>query len=205
MRRRLAMSRQEAATLLGVPADGDPATVRHAWRLWARIAHPDTGGDPRHFARLEEARRVMLVPVPTVVEVVPRAPLAAVIRRPARPLGLAFAVVVAVALVLLPAALPDPQEMLRLAVAALPGSIAAAGAALWVSRQLLHPTADRGHRILTLLACWLPIVVAQLVVAAVLSVGLITVLPILALPLVAVVAAMDPGSGLWQPSARSRR
>lgn len=204
MQRRLAMSRQEAATLLGVPADCDPATVRHAWRLWARIAHPDAGGDPEHFARLEEARRVLLVAVPTVVEPMPRASLGEVMRRPAKPLLLACSVIAAASLVLLTAALPDPQETIRLAVAALPGSIAAAGAALWASRQLLLPSADRGHRILILLACWLPIVVAQVVTAAVLSVGLVPVLPIVALPLVAVVAAMDPGSGLWLPSARTR-
>ena len=56
------MGREEAAQLLGVPADADPDTIRHAWRLWARVAHPDVGGDPAHFARLDEARRVLQRP-----------------------------------------------------------------------------------------------------------------------------------------------
>lgn len=199
MQRRLVMCREEAATLLGVPVDSDAAAVRQAWRMWARIAHPDAGGDPEHFARLEEARRVLLIPPPVTLENASRDSLGSVLRRPAQPLLLLAAAAAAVSVILLTAVLPEPSETLRLALAALPGSIAAAGVALWGSRQVLEPRADRGHRIVVLLLCWLPIVAAQVTLAAVMSVGLISVLPVVVLPLVVVVAAMDPGYGLWQP------
>lgn len=64
------MNRDEAAVLLGVPVTADPEEVRHAWRMWARIAHPDADGDPAHFTELEQARRVLLQAAPAVASVV---------------------------------------------------------------------------------------------------------------------------------------
>lgn len=49
-----------AAQLLGVPADADPATVRAAFREAARTHHPDVGGCPARFAALTAARDELL-------------------------------------------------------------------------------------------------------------------------------------------------
>ena len=54
------MTREQAANVLGVPHDADPSEVRRAWRIWARLAHPDAGGSPEHFRRLAQARDALL-------------------------------------------------------------------------------------------------------------------------------------------------
>lgn len=199
MRNRERIGRAEAATLLGIPVDADPSTVRHAWRMWARIAHPDVGGDPVHFARLEEARRVMMVPLPVVIETPPRATWSQAVRRPERLLPLALAAVITTALALLPTLLTQPARPLVLAVAALPAAVGAAAWSAWATRELLGPRADRGHRIAMLAMTWLPIAAAQQVLAAAAGVSLLSVLPLFALPLAAAVSTVNPGAGLWRP------
>jgi len=199
MRNRERIGREEAATLLGVPVDADPDTVRHAWRMWARLAHPDVGGDAAHFARLEEARRVLMRPLPVVIETPPRAVWSQAVRRPPRPLPLALAALVVVSLALLPSLLTGPVQPLALATAALPAAVGAAAWAAWAARQLLGARADRGHRIAMLALAWLPVAAAQQVLAEAAGTSLLTVLPIIALPLAAAVGTVNPGAGLWRP------
>ena len=199
MRNRERIGRAEAATLLGIPADADPRTVRHAWRMWARIAHPDVGGDPAHFAQLEEARRVMMRPLPVVLETPPRATWTQAVRLPDRPAPLVVTAVITVALALVPALLPQPVRPLALAIAAVPAAVGAAAWSAWATRELLGPRADRGHRIAMLALAWLPIAVAQQLLAAAAGTSLLTVLPLFALPLAAAVSTVNPGAGLWRP------
>ena len=202
MRNRERIGRAEAATLLGVPVDADPSTVRHAWRMWARIAHPDVGGDPSHFARLEEARRVMMRPLPVVIQTPPRATWSQAVRRPEHPRLLAVTALVVIALALTPSLLIQPIPPLALAMAALPAAVAAASWSAWATRELLGPRADRGHRIAMLAMAWLPVAAAQQLLAAAAGVSLLSVLPLFALPLAAAVSTVNPGAGLWRPIGR---
>ncbi len=204
MQPRVRLTRADAAVLLGVPLDAPPATVRHAWRMWARIAHPDFGGDPEHFARLEQARRLMMIPDPHDIPLVPRIPLREVLRRPAHPLLLGAGAVAALALVVLPMILGHGSSLVALAVACGPSALAAAGVALLVARECLSDSADRGHRIAVVVVAWLGVAVPQVMLASALGVNLVPVLPVVALPIVAVVGALDPAAGLWRsvPPAR---
>jgi len=43
--------------VLGVQPDADAPAIRNAYRALARIHHPDDGGDPADFRRLQEAYR----------------------------------------------------------------------------------------------------------------------------------------------------
>jgi hypothetical protein len=54
-----AMSRQDAADILGVPVDADAAAVRAAYLKQIRRAHPDAGGTPGLAAQLNRARDVL--------------------------------------------------------------------------------------------------------------------------------------------------
>ncbi len=56
---RTVMSRQDAADILGVAVDADPATVRAAYLKQIRKAHPDAGGTPGLAAQLNRAREVL--------------------------------------------------------------------------------------------------------------------------------------------------
>lgn len=209
-----AMMRSEAARLLGLPVDADADAVRHAWRAWARLAHPDAGGDPEHFARLDRARRVMLKGTPIAADRVPpdpsragwiappRATLRSVLRMPERPVRLAVIALVSLGLAVLPAVVPP--DIPNLALAAIPAAIAAAVWAVALTRDVLAPAADPGHRMAMLAVAWLPMCALQLAVSAVAGRGLISVLPLLALPLVAAVAAVNPGAGLWRPIGSGR-
>lgn len=190
------MDREEAALLLGVPVDADPDTVRHAWRLWARVAHPDVGGDPVHFARLEEARRVLRhpAPVPFGSRVTPRATWQEVVRRPSRPEPLVLAAVAVVLIVVLPAVTALPFGLCAVAAA-----IASAAWAVWATREVLGEGADHGHRIAALALVWLPVASAQVLLSAGVGASLVPVLPLFAVPLVVAVAAVNPGAGLWRP------
>lgn len=190
------MGREEAALLLGVSVDADPDAVRHAWRLWARVAHPDVGGDPAHFARLEEARRVLQHPrpIPFGSPPRPRAPWSAVLHRPARPVALALSAVGVVLLAVLPA-----WTTLPFGICALAAAMAAAAWAGWAAREVLGEKADHGHRIAALTLLWLPVAAAQVLVSAGAGVSLVPVLPLFAVPLVVAVAAVNPGAGLWRP------
>jgi hypothetical protein len=190
------MGRDEAASLLGVPVDADPDVVRHAWRLWAKVAHPDVGGEPAHFERLDEARRILLQPrpVPFGSQPEPRTPWRTVLRRPARPVGLLLAAVGIVLLADLPAVTAVP-----FGIAASAAAIASAAWAVWATREVLGERADHGHRIAALALLWLPVAVAQVLVSVVVGVSLVPVLPLFAVPLVVAVAAVNPGAGLWRP------
>lgn len=191
------MGRDEAASLLGVSVDADPDAVRHAWRLWAKVAHPDVGGDPAHFARLDDARRLLLQPRPVDLQPQPRASWREVLRHPAHPVILATLAVGAVLLAVLPSLVST-----SLAVSALPAAVAAAVWATGATRAVLGPRADHGHRIAALALLWIPVGVAEVLASTVAGVSLVPVLPLLAVPLVVAVAAVNPGAGLWRPVGR---
>ena len=194
------VTRDEAAFLLGVPVTADSETVRHAWRMWARIAHPDVNGDPAHFAQLDEARRVLLHAVPAaapVITAVPRTSLSHVVGMPTHPFGLALSGIVTILLAALAGLSPLPY-----AVAVATSSLAAALWAVWATSEILSKCADRGHRIATLALVWLPMVVTQVLVSVLVGTSFVPVLPLLALPFVAVVALVNPGAGLWRPVGR---
>lgn len=192
------MDRGEAAAILGVPVDADPADVRRAYRMWARIAHPDAGGDAAHFARLTLARRVMLRPraiarTSSAPMPAPRPPVSAMVRVPDRVALVALGAIAAIALVALPLlGVPDP-------VAALAAGIGAATWSVVATRTILRTGADAGHRIAVLAWTWLPLAAADVAVGTALGTGVVSVLPVLALPFVAVVASVNAGAGLWRP------
>jgi hypothetical protein len=198
------VDRHEAASLLGVRTDASSADVRHAWRVWARIAHPDAGGDPDHFARLDQARRTLLAARPAADSarvrrpdsppLVLREPLRAVLVRPTHAKAVILAGLGAVLLAVIPGRVPAP-----LAVAALPAAVAAAAWAVWATREMLGARADTGHRIAALTMIWLPVAAAQVSVSWLAGSSLIPVLPLLAVPLVVAVSAVNPGAGLWRP------
>jgi len=194
------VNRDEAAYLLGVPADAEPDAIRQAWRMWARIAHPDVEGDPDHFAQLDTARRILLQPLPSTSEVIharPRESWSRVVRKPAHPFALVLAGIVAILIAALAGGAPLP---FMVAVAA--SSCAAAMWAVWAMLEILSTSADHGHRIAALALLWLPIACMQVLVSIFVAASFVPVLPILALPLVAVVALVNPGAGLWRPVDR---
>ncbi len=61
IRRWLGMSMRsfEARTVLGLGPEADDEVVRAAYRALAKKYHPDNGGDPEEFRRIEEAYRVL--------------------------------------------------------------------------------------------------------------------------------------------------
>ena len=191
------MERAQAARLLGVPEDAEPALIRRAYRAWVRLAHPDAGGDPEHFARLTHARRTLLrpgvfeprpMPAPP-----PRAPLSVMAHPPRRPALHLLGAAVSIAAVALP--LAGVGSVLAAVIA---GCAAAAWAWL-TARACLRPGADAGHRITLLTLIWLPVAVAQVACSAVLGTAIIETLPVLVLPFVAVIASVNAGAGLWRP------
>ena len=193
------MNRDEAAYLIGVSPEADPDAVRHAWRMWARIAHPDVGGDAAHFAQLDHARRILLhrVPPTFVVTRKPRAGWPQVFQRPKH---LAALVITGATTISLPALTGLVGVPFTVVVA-----VAALASAMWVAwcvREVLNNKADHGHRIAALALCWLPIACAQVLVSVAVGASLVPVLPLLALPLVAAVATVNPGAGLWRPVGR---
>jgi hypothetical protein len=191
------MKREEAAYLLGVSPEADPDTVRHAWRMWARIAHPDVGGDPTHFAQLDQARGILLRPVPAPTFVVaprPRVTWSQVLQRPKHRSAIAATGLLTVALPALAGATRVPFTAV-VAAAALASAIWVA----WLVREGLNSNADHGHRIAALALCWLPIACVQVLVSLAVGASFVPVLPLLALPLVFAVATVNPGAGLWRP------
>ena len=66
-----------------------------------------------------------------------------------------------------------------------------------VSRMILRD-ADHGHVIVTRSLAWAAATFGQLAVATLTGIALIEVLPLLALPFVAAIAAVNPGAGLWR-------
>ena len=206
MARRTDMTREHAALLLGVDESASADDVQRAWKVWVRLAHPDAGGDRDHFEALMRARRVLLASVvqANAVEadtasaaehVVPDRPsLRSVVRRPSRG---AVLVLVGVAVI----ALASPVVTLSLAPwlsAAIMG-VCAAGFAVGATRALLADRGDVGHRITCVSLLWLPVACGQVGLSASLGSDIVLMLPVLAVPLVAAVAWMNPGAGLWMP------
>lgn len=212
------MNHAEAAALLGVPLDASVEEIRRAWRTWARLAHPDAGGQPSHFNRLRIARDLLLTD-PMVVPGKPvthtrgsatgeaptaRLPWSVVLRTPSGREVVAWSALLVVTVLLgaLPAVLGVTSDPLALAICASPAAIAAAGCASIIVSRLLTRQADVGHRIMALTFTWLPIVTGQIILAQLAGVSLVPVLPVLALPFVAAIAAVNPGAGLWVRSSR---
>ena len=206
MARRTEMTREHAALLLGVDESASADDVQRAWKVWVRLAHPDAGGDRDHFEVLMHARRVLLASVvqanaveadaaPAAEHAVPDRPsLRSVVRRPSR--GAAI-VLVGVAVI----ALASPVATLSLApwVSALIMGGCAAGFAVGATRALLGDRSDVGHRIMCISVLWLPVACGQVGLSASLGSDIVLMLPVLAVPLVASVAWMNAGAGLWTP------
>lgn len=204
-----APDRAQAARLLGVSPDADPTEVKRAFRLWAVWAHPDQGGSADRFTDLCAARDLLLEPrttarppgsrsadgsgpshdgVPT--EPRPRKGWRQVLVHPS-PLTvglLAMAYIGAVAAVLV----AGPSPLL-----AAPAALASAAWCVAVSRAILRG-GDHGHVIVTRSLAWGAVTVAQVALAVIVGIPLIEVLPLLALPFVAVIAAVNPAAGLWR-------
>ena len=206
MARRTEMTREHAALLLGVDESASADDVQRAWKVWVRLAHPDAGGDRDHFEALMHARRILLASVvqanaaeadaaPAAEDAVPDRPsLRSVVRRPSR--GAAI-VLVGVAVI----ALASPVATLSLApwVSALIMGGCAAGFAVGATRALLGDRGDVGYRIMCISALWLPLACGQVGLSASLGSDIVLMLPVLAVPLVASVAWMNAGAGLWTP------
>lgn len=206
------MDRATAAALLGVAPDADPDEVRRAYRVWVRIAHPDAGGDPEHFARVSQARSVLLEAAPQGPSAsvppaswsvgngpiqeppaVVRASLSSVIRRPRQWALLTILGVTVAGLAELPLLGVGPV------VAAALAGVASSIWAVLVARSTLSPEADTGHRMAVIVLAWLPMAVVLVAVSSVTGTGFVSVLPVVALPLVAVVGWLNAGAGLWRP------
>ena len=199
MAARHSCTREEAARLLGVSPHAEPAEVKRAFRLWAAWAHPDQGGSAERFAELCAARDRLIegdsprAPAPMAqadasLAPRPRRAWRDVLVRPTSPraAGLALGFVAAVATVLI----AGPAPLL-----AVPAATASAAWCVAVSRTILRG-ADHGHVIVTRSAAWALTMGAQLLVAALAGIALVEVLPLLALPFVAVIAAVNPAAGL---------
>jgi len=199
MAARHSCTREEAARLLGVPPHAEPVEVKRAFRLWAAWAHPDQGGSAERFADLCAARDRLLEgdcprgPAPAAqadATLVPRPRRAwrdVVVRpTPLRASALALGFVAAVATVLI----AGPAPLL-----AVPAAVASAAWCVAVSRTILRG-ADHGHVIVTRSAAWAMVIGAQMAVAALSGIPLVEVLPLLALPFVAAIAAVNPAAGL---------
>ena len=206
MARRTEMTREHAALLLGVDESASADDVQRAWKVWVRLAHPDAGGDRDHFEALMHARRVLLASVvqakaveadaaPAAEHAAPDRPsLRSVVRRPSR--GAAI-VLVGVAVI----ALASPVATLSLApwVSALIMGGCAAGFAVGATRAFLGDRGDVGYRIMCISALWLSLACGQVGLSASLGSDIVLMLPVLAVPLVASVAWMNAGAGLWTP------
>ena len=198
------MDRDEAARLLGVPVDADATTVRHAYRMWARVAHPDAGGDPVHFARLTQARRALLRPLPWPSSAPdehaprPRAPLTAMLRRPEHLVALLAGAIAAAAVAAVPLLGVAPP------IGALMAGMASASWSAITTRAILRRGADAGHRIAALACTWVPLAAMQVALSTLLGTQFVAALPLLALPFAGVVASVNAGAGLWRPIGEAK-
>lgn len=186
-------ARDEAARLLGISPSADEATVRRAFRAWAGLVHPDHGGNARQFQALCDARDALFAVPPA-----PELALAPTPRRAWSDVALRPGTAVLVLLVLglagtAAAVLPAGSSPLL----ALLAGVAAAAWCVAVSRSVLSG-ADHGHVIVTRSLAWGVATGAQIIVAALAGIALIEVLPLLAVPFVAVIAAVNPAAGLWR-------
>lgn len=185
-------ARDDAARLLGVSTSADEATVRRAFRAWAALAHPDHGGDPQHFQALCNARDELLEPI----DPGPAIPL-----RPRRTWRQVVVIPTGATLVVLTLGLMATVASVLIAgsapLLAVPAAVASAAWCVAVSRALLRG-ADHGHVIVTRSLAWGVATAGQWVLAALVGISLIEVLPLLAVPFVAVIAAVNPAAGLWR-------
>ncbi len=195
------MTRSEAASLLGVDESASPDDVRRAWRVWARLAHPDLGGDVGHFRRLAAARDELLAGTPLdpnpALEPMARAPIRSVMRRPSLP-----AVVVTATLMIGCIAVTMVRHFVDPWLVALALGLTSTCVVVVLQRAVLESQADAGHRISFLALTWIPLAVCLAVVAEAVGSSIVTALPALVLPFVAAVALANPGAGLWRPLAR---
>ena len=206
MARRTDMTREHAALLLGVDESASADDVQRAWKVWVRLAHPDAGGDRDHFEALMHARRVLMANVvqanaveantaPAAQQAVPDRPsLCSVVRRPSRGAAIVLAGVAVIALA-------SPVVTLSLVPwlsAAIMGGCAA-GLAVGATRALLGDRGDVGHRITCVSLLWLLVACGQVGLSASLGSDIVLMLPVFAVPLVASVAWMNAGAGLWVP------
>ena len=190
------MTREQAALLLGVRSQASSEEVNHAWRVWAKLAHPDAGGDREHFEALAHARSVLLSRTELAVEVSvePRASLRSVCHRP----SLGRLLVVCLAIVGSSIGGIGVAHLSDFGTAFAIG-VASAATAIAIQRAFLGPSADTGHRITIVVLAWLPVVAALGLGVTYLGVELIELLPVVVLPLVVTVALVNPGAGLWRP------
>ena len=75
-----------AARLLGVPVGAERSTVERAFRRLATEAHPDRGGDARHFRDLLAARQLLTAAGSSPTVAARPRPDARAAKRPSRPL-----------------------------------------------------------------------------------------------------------------------
>lgn len=209
-------ARDEAARLLGVVPDAAPAEVKRAFRLWATWAHPDQGGSAERFRALCAARDRLLEPTLVTQSAQGRAgstPVApderaTLIPRPRRPwrtvlvhptpfvaacLVLGFVASVAAVLVV-GAGMPLPWGIA-------PAALASAAWCVAVSRAILRQ-ADHGHVIVTRSVAWGSATGGQLLLAALIGLSVVEALPLLAVPFVMAIAAVNPAAGLRQSGPR---
>lgn len=202
------MTREQAALLLGVDADASAEQVNQAWRVWAKLAHPDAGGDRHHFEALACARSILVkhperpatkppaaaTSTPSTPTPQPRVPLRDVCCRPSAR-GVAVLALVAVVAILVLLVAPQLTDL----GAALAVGVAASAAAIAIQRNLLGRSADTGHRITALTLAWFPISAVLAAAVAYQGVAIIGFLPVIALPFVVAVGLVNPGAGLWRP------
>lgn len=202
------VTREQAALLLGVDSDASAEQVNHAWRVWVKLAHPDTGGDREHFEALAEARSVLLRSHPTAIRATqqepsspspaPRTPLRDVCCRPGahRVVAMVAALLGAIVVAVFVSHVSD----LAAAVAV---GVASCGVAITIQRSVLTHVADTGHRITILTVAWLPVAAVLAAVALLQGVSIIGLLPVVALPFAVSVGLVNPGAGLWRPIRRA--
>lgn len=198
------MTREQAALLLGVDVDASTEQVNHAWRVWAKLAHPDLGGDRGHFEALAVARAVLAGraarPAPQEQSSSATEPsndrdrLRDMCRRPS-PRGTLAIVLAALGSVIAVAIAPSLSDF----GAALAVATAACVCAVAIQRSVLREAADVGHRIALLTLAWFPTAALLAVMVAYHGVAIIGLLPVVALPFVVAVALVNPGAGLWRP------
>ena len=203
MRRVEGIDRQSAARLLGIPVDAEASDVRRAFRLWAAMTHPDVGGSQEQFARLCEARDVLLAPPPRSApendnstaescRVAARTPWRDVVRRPtpSSVIVLGALALLSIAAVAIALVVPVPWGLA-------PAALAATATCVAASRTLLRD-ADHGHVIVTRSLAWLVVTALQCIVAVLAGIPAFESLPLLAVPFVACISLVNPGAGLWR-------